>query len=240
MKTMNRKYKTLALAAALGLMLAPTANAAEGRIEFNLAKVLAGGVTLGDAPGFPAEIRYPGSYILTGNLPVPAKSHGIVISANNVTLDLNGFVIDGKGATAEGDGIRCEKNSASRITVRNGGVRGMDIGVNLGGGAFTNNLSRVEAVDATLNYIGISVGEGSIVTGSNASFNRSLGIWTLGNALVTGNMIIGNGNAGISVLGSGVGYSGNVLNNNGDADVAGGDGVIEMGANICGGDTICP
>src|SRR5215469_2970325 len=40
------------------------------------------------------NISNPGSYYLTTNLNVPSGS-GITISANNVTLDLNGFALTG-------------------------------------------------------------------------------------------------------------------------------------------------
>ena len=57
------------------------------------AKALAGGVTPGDAPGFPVQINKPGSYKLTSNLDVPLHVQAIQVAAPGVTIDLNGFVV---------------------------------------------------------------------------------------------------------------------------------------------------
>jgi hypothetical protein len=60
---------------------------------------LAGGVTPGDAPGFPVTISQPGSYRLSGNPTVPdLNTTAIHITADRVTLDLNGFSISGPAA----------------------------------------------------------------------------------------------------------------------------------------------
>lgn len=101
-------------------------------------KALAGGITPGDAPGFPIQITQPGSYKLMGNLTVPAGVAGVVIAAQDVTLDLNGFSISSSvtcngtvgsaqmcsgtsGATAVGVMI-----TAPNATLRNGSIRGFN------------------------------------------------------------------------------------------------------------------
>jgi len=48
----------------------------------------------GDAAGFPVTISEVGSYRLTGNLSI-GSTDAIEITADNVTLDLNGFLIIG-------------------------------------------------------------------------------------------------------------------------------------------------
>jgi hypothetical protein len=59
-------------------------------------KAMAGNITPGDTPGFPVTISQPGSYRLDSNLTVPdVNTTAILITANNVTLDLNGFSIIG-------------------------------------------------------------------------------------------------------------------------------------------------
>ena len=50
-------------------------------------------------------INQPGSYVLMGNLKV-TDGDGIMINADNVTLDLNGFTISSTEATPTGYGIR--------------------------------------------------------------------------------------------------------------------------------------
>ena len=64
-----------------------------GVITIDQAKAEAGGVTPGDAPGFPVTISQPGSYQLTSNLAVgEMQVHGILVTSDHVTLNLNGFL----------------------------------------------------------------------------------------------------------------------------------------------------
>jgi hypothetical protein len=57
----------------LAATLVPLPGAAvDGVIEINQSRALAGGVTPGDAPGFPVTISARGSYRLTGNLDLTA------------------------------------------------------------------------------------------------------------------------------------------------------------------------
>src|SRR5437016_7141953 len=82
-------------AALLGGVAMPTW-AIDGVILIDQNKAMAGNVTPGDTPGFPVTITLPGSYRLAGNLTVPdANTSGIVIAADHVTIDLNGFAILG-------------------------------------------------------------------------------------------------------------------------------------------------
>lgn len=74
-------------------------------------------------------ISKPGKYILTGNLLINAQNNnviGILITANNVTLDLNGYTISqASGSTATGVvGIKVQytdsNTSLYNITIQNG------------------------------------------------------------------------------------------------------------------------
>src|SRR5947199_6672479 len=70
--------------------------AVDGVVLIDQNRALAGGVTPGDAPGFPVTISLAGSYRLSGNLTVPnANTTAISITSDNVTIDLNGFSIIG-------------------------------------------------------------------------------------------------------------------------------------------------
>ncbi len=82
---------TLVFAAVL---LAPCARAVDGTVLINQSTSVNG---LPGCPhsGFPIQICQRGSYRLSGNLTVPGTADGIDISAANVTLDLNGFMIAG-------------------------------------------------------------------------------------------------------------------------------------------------
>ena len=72
------------------------------------------------------NISNPGSYYLTTNINVPS-GNGITISANNVTLDLNGFALTGN-ASPINSGISFTATHTN-VTVRNGTISGWYIGV---------------------------------------------------------------------------------------------------------------
>src|ERR671915_2326466 len=63
----------------------------------------------------------------------PCSGDGIIIGANNITLDLNGFTVSGTAAPGEGAGILLE--SRTGVTVRNGTVTLFDAGVVVDGGS---------------------------------------------------------------------------------------------------------
>src|SRR5262245_2012030 len=72
-------------------------------------------------PTWTYSINQPGSYYLTGNLVGENGKRVVRIGADNVTIDLNGFTIDGSaGATR---GIDGETLDANNVTVRNGTIR---------------------------------------------------------------------------------------------------------------------
>jgi hypothetical protein len=200
--------------------------AADGVVQIDQNRALAGSVTPGDAPGFPVTISQPGSYRLSGNLTVPdADTTAIQITADAVTLDLNGFSIigpaicairsmtcpsPGRGIGVQAGGLQIE--GPRGVRVRNGSVRGMG----LQGIFMTGDGSFVERVAVDSN-----VGGGMIVAGSvfesAATINGSFGIVAvtvrdctatknLGDGIVlnssgvaTGNLSSFNGGYGISV-----------------------------------------
>jgi hypothetical protein len=122
-----------------GVVLALTsaagrAQAIDGVVEINHACATNGGCLAGDPQGYPVSISAQGSYRLTSNLIVPggigaANTDAILITASDVTLDLNGFAIwcrrntipftpctgsgTGRGITTNGQNVR----------IRNGTVR---------------------------------------------------------------------------------------------------------------------
>ena len=67
-------------------------------VSITQAKVNAGGVTPGDTAGFPVTISRSGSYRLDTNLDFTSTATnktGIWIAANDVTIDFNGFRLQG-------------------------------------------------------------------------------------------------------------------------------------------------
>ncbi len=253
---------------ALLLELPARAVADEGVVEINQAKALAGGVTPGDAPGFPVEIYARGSYRLTSNLDrrgLAPDVNAILIAANpRVTLDLNGFEIIGENdcnpmpcaIVSTGQGILAFGDD---VNIRNGGVRGMP-----GAGISINGRGSVEEVTVSENGgDGIFVGHGrvagclaqrnhldgirldsGVVRASVSSFNRQAGF-----SLIFGSLLesLSQSNLGLGLSAgnpSGVGYGQNVLNCNNAAGLctngAQSNATIQFGNNICGTDAACP
>jgi hypothetical protein len=199
--------------------------AVDGVILIDQNKALAGNVTPGDAPGFPVTISLSGSYRLASNLVVPNENTtAITITADNVSLDLNGFMIQGPtvcnavahtcAPTGTGDGIDFRNRFA--ITIVNGSIKGMgNDGLN---GEVTiflqGRVARVEGVSAISNGgAGISTGAGVIIVGSIAFNNGSEGILCGAGCIIKENHSINNGGDGI-LTGSGSNVSGNTATQN--------------------------
>ena len=86
----------LPLYALLFLALAGSALAGDGRVEISQAGMEAGGITPGDAPGPPVSLNVQGSYVFTSDLLTTDPNQDmVVIAADHVTIDMNGFKIQG-------------------------------------------------------------------------------------------------------------------------------------------------
>ena len=149
----------------------------------------------------PYTITEPGSYVLTSDLTdclecSDLPSHGILIDANNVTLDLNGFSIIGDRVSSI-DGITIV-GGRSNIVVKNGVVRDwLEHGANL---AQAIN-SRVE--DLTVSNCGLDgvrVGFGSTIRDCNVTNCLGKGIIVETACLVEGCVVVGAGEDGIHAL----------------------------------------
>jgi hypothetical protein len=190
---------------ALSPLVSQTAGAVDGVVLIDQNRALAGNVTPGDAPNFPVTISVPGSYRLSGNLTVPNNVDGIVITSNNVTLDLNGFAIVGPVACsgtpvtsctpgATGSGVRTAGSQLqSNIAVRGGTVRGMGTaGVLLVGGPHLVTDVRVAS-----NGVGIALTGGTLIR--NTAANNGTSGMVIGTGTVAHNTVTGNGTDGIQV-----------------------------------------
>jgi hypothetical protein len=123
---------------ALAVLAAAPASARDGRLEINQQAVLRGDLSGsgGDAPGFPATLDQPGAYQLTGNLDVPAGSIGVLVTADDVSLDLAGFRIDGGGGSAD-----LVQSSARNTRLFGGAVsRSGAVGIGLGNDAWLRDV----------------------------------------------------------------------------------------------------
>jgi len=150
-------------------------------------------------PGFPCIIAESGSYVLSGVLDVSvAGTDAVVIRANSVTLDLEGFSIVGPGAgsgSAVSTGMELQN-----ITVRNGFVDNFQ-------GAAAIDLSsvagaRVVNMDVSRGEPGVVVGEegfvdlcivGGVAGAAIVIGDRSIVRRTIVDGISTGSSLAGNG-----------------------------------------------
>ena len=167
-----------------------------------------------------------GSYVLAKN--IGEAGDCLVISAKNVTVDLNGFAVVGKGT---GTGIRGD-GSLDGVAVSNGTVTGFAFGINLQSVAGAT-VRDVRVID---NVSGIAVGPGSTVAGNTVFGSTLVGISINDNSIVSGNVVTENGSHGI-LTEAGNTITGNTAIDNGGVGIGGGVGNTVSGntANLNGG-----
>jgi hypothetical protein len=186
-------------------LLAPGARALDGVLEINQLCAAGTGCFQGDAAGFPVTITAAGSYRLSSNLMPPDQNTTVVsITGGGVTLDLNGFMIQGTASyggppsttcTGSGSGIGVSA-TASGVVVSNGHVIGMG-----SDGVAVSTSSRVESM--TVHNCcgnGIAIGPNSLVHESVVSRNRGNGITAGVAARVSACVAFENGESGVSAL----------------------------------------
>jgi hypothetical protein len=246
--------------------LVPSALAVDGIVLIDQAKAMGGNVTPGDAPGFPVSITISGNYRMSSNLTVPnANTSAIVIIANNVTIDMNGFSILGPtdcptdgfsptpGCTGSGTGIGIDSGSAGaylNTRVTNGTINGMGFA-----GLYLGLNSRVEGLNITSNGSYGIIGSGGLIKDVLIRSNGGLGIYTSGAiventrvlwnlshgmyftnvTLVNSSVSLGNGGYGL-VFNSNARYFNTFVDLNVGGQIFGGSGA---GNNTCGA-AACP
>lgn len=167
---------------AFSVLLVACATSALAQVVINQSRAVAGGITPGDAAGFPIRISGSGSFKLTGNLTVPAGLNGIEVVGANVTLDLNGFTIKGTGPSG------VEARGVEGLTVYNGTVTGFQtVGIRCG------RDCAIRDVRAVRNGTGLAVGFGSIVARNLITRNVSTGLYTEGAVVIESNVISESG-----------------------------------------------
>ena len=160
----------------------------------------------------PYTITNSGSYYVAGNLVGTNGQHGIVINADNVQLDLNGFALMGRtnemaatNLTLTGIEISDDPIHKS-ITIRNGVV------FNWGRYGIRSTLAedcRIEDVTVNSNggtnsFDGMSLGAGWIVSGCRVQDNKGDGISTTGNCMIHKTIIKDNHLNGLNLAGEAV------------------------------------
>ena len=140
----------------------------------------------------PFTIDQCGSYFLTDCLTGVSGQNGITVTADNVTIDLNGFALI--GVNGSGDGIQVPVTISS-LTVRNGSVRSWrEDGVD----AANARESRFENLRSYGNVgTGLKIGDYSIVENCGGA-NGGNGISTGGGCTITN--CTANGSGGIGIL----------------------------------------
>lgn len=180
------------------------ARSAEGVSEINQTSIL-------EAGGFPYTLSASGSYVLTSDLAPPPGTDGILVSADFVEIDLNGFSIT-SGGQPGAIGII---GSGKALVVRRGVVRGFGVA-----GVVAGDDSKVIEMTLTGNGVGVE-------SGSDCSI--------VGNTIVDNADAPGNGNG---VTASSCRIENNVINGNAGIGISGGLNVIvhnRIGANGKGG-----
>jgi len=267
--TMIKRIYLLALiGAAAALALPGMAFAVDGQVLITQARAMAGGVTAGDAPGFPVTISEPGSYKLGSNLVVPdGNTNAIVIDASHVTIDLNGFAILGPAdcsggfpcaGAGSGDGIRSAGASPLfNVTIRNGTIQGMgDNGISLAGDMHLIEYVHVRSNGSFGIIITTSTDSGSSILQYVTAQRNRLGLH-LDKGAIRHSVADVNGGDGITVLAGSASYNvatrnaqfGLVLGINNTASYFGnvmrGNGLghvfsgVNLGQNLCDS-AVCP
>ncbi len=214
------------------LTLVTSALATDGVLEINQTCAVQTGCFAGDPAGLPVTITSPGSYRLTSNLDVsvaasPPGTTAIEIAANDVSIDLAGFVINGTTQcgtfgtctnTGSGSGIVPAGGIRERISVRSGVIRGMgrygvmcDIGCSVenvkvdGNGSIgiyvVNPPARIQG-NLARNNGGAGIRAAGVISENIMEQNGGLGFEDRGFSVIARNRVFGNSGGGITCQGS--------------------------------------
>ncbi len=209
--------------------------------------------------GLPYSISAPGSYYITTNLLV-AVNNGIVITANNVTLDLNGFTISSiqnPATTGKAIALGSGSGPVMNVTIRNGFITGgvTNNGATFGGSGFGYGIFQfggqpsvnVHVSGVTVSgclYVGIHLGgSNTVVESCSVNTAGSYGIYaqTVADSIAQ--------NCGIYAIyatetanncsgkgtGNGRGVSATTANNCHGTGAGSGSGIIATNVNNCYG-----
>jgi Periplasmic copper-binding protein (NosD) len=130
-------------------------------------------------------ITAPGSYVLTRNLTTTGNC--LRVSANNVTIDFDGFVITGDGT---GDGVAVD---ATSVTLRNGTITKFIAGIALTSFSLLDVTGNVVERMRVSDNLAFGIGGGSaVVRDSVFTGNGNTAIALNDGSIVTGNRVVGN------------------------------------------------
>jgi hypothetical protein len=230
------------------LLCAAPAPAVDGVREINAVCAVNTGCFGGDAAGYPVTITTAGSYRLTGNLVfTDANTDAIVVSGDDVHIDLNGFAITGItqclpacSPVGSGRGIFASETIFG-LVVRNGtvshmGNTGVSAGLhsriedmtllsNGGFGVLANaNSSILRSTVSRSGSGGIIASSGALVADNAVSFTQGTeaGILTGSGCVVRGNTVYAGTSDGINASNGSLVTGNTVSSNDGDGIEASG------------------
>lgn len=145
-----------------------------------------------NTPGDPLSlyrITQPGSYYLTGDIR-PSGINAITVAASNVTIDLNGFRIDGSAAGVTGEGVLLQQ--VGNVVVKNGTITGFGaLGIT---GIPVRACSLIDLAILDNADGGVFLGDDCIVRGLRVrAVGGSVGLTLGANALVEDCVVRGGG-----------------------------------------------
>jgi hypothetical protein len=224
---LNRLFVAVALL--LGVATPLTA-ASAGVIIITQAKANAGGVTPGDAPGFPVTFSLPGAYQFDTNLTVPASKNGIVVTSHYVDIDMNGFLLLGANSAGTKVAFHGVVSGFGDGHIHNGIISSFK-----GTGIFlvaapNSNAWVVENMQIVSNDgYGIRADTSHYLRVSNSLIlvNGASGLWCVQYCHVEGNTIADNGSYGV-LLSSGT-VLGNSIFSNGSYAIVDSGAAIDVG-----------
>jgi hypothetical protein len=170
------------LAIATALAGVSPALALDGEVLIDQAQVAAGGITPADTAGFPVTINRSGKYKLTQNLVVPAGVNAFNITADNVTLDFNGFRITGGRVGVAAPNV-------DGLTVMNGTIVNFSShGIRTRGFAIIQDMQIINN-GGTSKGMGVLLDNNGRVLRSTISNNDGVNIYCISRCLIVGNVV---------------------------------------------------
>ncbi|HXG46814.1 MAG TPA: right-handed parallel beta-helix repeat-containing protein [Methylomirabilota bacterium] len=167
----------------------------------------------------PYIITQPGSYYLTTNLTGTFGQHGITVIADDVTLDLGGFSLQGGGSGLSGIVVTGFRRN---LRLRNGTIsdwtgmgvaafgavdssfEGLHLQRNTGTGLDAGSNSVIRACTAVENGAGIAAWRGSVITDCVARGNRGNGLVANAGSSIQRCLASQNGDTGIRLAAGGL------------------------------------
>lgn len=152
-------------------------------------------------PAFAAHVSCGQTILVSTNFDgnVGPCATGIVVGADNITLDLRGFTLSGNPTTGEGAGI--DLSGRTGVTVKNGGVTQFDAGVSITGGS-RNTVTDMKVTDNRGSFatdfgdgIAVFASNDNVITANQVRNNGpydGIGLIASNRNLIDGNQITGN------------------------------------------------